>query len=220
MEILNYIVSIFLRSLGIGAAPWSQPRSGGRGGGLLKFFRVPRPGCYWVLPLLFFSLSAGSAWAQVTKEYQVKAVFLWRLAQFTEWPPSTFTSTNSPVVIGVIGENPFGAALEAAVRGETAHGHPITVRHFTRLQQIRSCHILFISGSESDRLPEVLRVVSGASILTVSDIEGFARSPGGMVRFMTEQGKIKLKVNIKAVSAAHLVLDARLLRAAEIIGNE
>ena len=218
MEVLNSVVSIILRSF-LSTARRSSQQHGrvdpGRGSG--RFGLALWKG---LLPLLPLFVGIESGLAQVSKEYQVKAVFLWRLAQFTEWPPSTFASTNTPIVIGVLGENPFGAALEAAVKGETAHGHPISVRHFTRLQQVESCNILFISSSESDRLSEVLRAVSGKSILTVSDMAGFARTSGGMVRFITEQGKIRLRVNIKAVSAARLVLDARLLRAAEVIGNE
>jgi hypothetical protein len=173
--------------------------------------------------LVFFSLihlTATPASAQVSKEYQLKAVFLWRLAQFTQWPADSFENADSPIIVCVLGENPFGDALDAAVRDETAHGRRLLARYYRGLDQVKMCHIVYIAGSVARQTKEIIAGVSGRSILTVSDIEGFTRSFNGMVRFLTEQNKLKLRVNLKAVTAAGLVLDPRLLRAAEIVGNE
>ena len=171
----------------------------------------------WLIFLVAFQIVVTPALAQVSKEYQLKAVFLWRLAQFTQWPSEAFESADSPIVICVLGENPFGDALEEAVRGETAHGRKLVVRHYRSVQEIKACHILYIGGSAARQVKEIIAALRGRSILTVSDIEGFALSYDGMVRFLTEQNKIKLRVNLKAATAARLALDPRLLRTAEIV---
>ena len=174
----------------------------------------------WLLLLAAFHVAAAPGFAQVSKEYQLKAVFLWRLAQFTQWPSNAFEDANSPIAICVLGDNPFGDALDEAVRGETAHGRKFVVRHFRSVQEIKTCHILYLSLSVARQAKEIVAAVRSRSILTVSDIEGFTRSYDGMVRFLTEQNKINLRINLKAATAARLVLDPRLLRAADIVGNE
>ena len=83
------------------------------------------------------------------------------------------------------------------------------------MSEIKNCHILFIN-EPNPRALQMLDEVGHRSILTVGDTEGFARV-GGMVRFVTEHNRIKLRVNLTAVAAAHLKIDARVLRAAEVV---
>jgi hypothetical protein len=168
----------------------------------------------WLWMLVLAPLFAPAQ--EVSKDYQVKAVFLWRLAQFVSWPSSAFDDEHSPLVIGIIGRDPFGDALRLAVKDETAHSRPITVRHIDKLDEVRTCHILYVSSSEANRTRAILSAVDSRSILTVSDIGSFAEN-GGMVRLGHEQGKVKLTINPSAVRAAKLSLDARLLRVAEVV---
>lgn len=157
--------------------------------------------------------------AQVSKEYQVKAVFLWRLAQFTHWPAEAFDHAESPVVICVLGNNPFGDALNVAVRGETAQTRKLVVQHHRTVEESKTCHILFFGGTATLAAKELLAIPGGRSVLTVTDADILPRSFSPMIRFVTEQNRIKLLVNLKAVRAARLVLDPRLLRAAEIVDD-
>ena len=60
-----------------------------------------------------------AAEATPSAEYQVKAAFLYNFAQFVEWPARAFPAPDSPLIIGVLGENPFGTYLEEdLVKGE------------------------------------------------------------------------------------------------------
>jgi len=177
----------------------------------------------WKLGLIFVAVFHGAAalsFAQIAKEYQIKAVFVWRLAQFTEWPANAFEHPDSPTIICVLGENPFGDALDAAVQGDTANGRKLVVQHHRAVQEIKTCHVLYISGAAARQVKEISAVLAGRSILTVRDSDGSDRSYDTIVRFITEQNRINLRINIKAATAARLVLDPRLLRAAEITGNE
>jgi len=154
---------------------------------------------------------------QLPQEFQLKAVLLWRLAQFVDWPSNAFESAESPIVIGVIGRNPFGDALESVVAGETAHGRKLVVEYYRAVTQIKTCHVLFICQSEVRRVKSIVEAVADRSILTVSDLEGFTRLHDGMIRFLPDQNRIKLLINPDLAAQAGLTLDARLLRMAEIV---
>jgi hypothetical protein len=168
---------------------------------------------------LWVTICITPARAEVSKEYQLKAVFLWRLAQFTEWPNDAFDSRESPIVICVVGDNPFDGALQAAVAGETAHGRRFAIQQHRLIEQARTCHILYMTGIGPRLAKEISTVLAGKSVLTVRDNDTLASSYETVVRFITEQNKIRLRVNLKAAAAARLVLDPRLLRAAEVVAE-
>jgi hypothetical protein len=149
-------------------------------------------------------------------EYQLKAVFLFHFAQFVEWPPDAFPEAHTPLVIGVLGEDPFGAYLDETVRGETVNNRSLVVHRYQRAEEIETCHVLFISQSEADRLEEILASLKGRHILIVSDIGGFA-ARGGMIRFVLAENKIRLRINLAAAKDANLTISSKLLRPAEIV---
>ena len=149
-------------------------------------------------------------------EYQVKAVFLFNFAQFVDWPPAAGADSLAPLVIGILGDDPFGHFLDATVHGEHLGARPFVVRHYARVEDTSACDILFISQSESDKVEAILASLGNRPILTVSDVDGFAER-GGMIRFVTGRNRIRLKVNLEAARAAHLAISSKLLRVAEIV---
>ena len=162
-----------------------------------------------------------SAQAASPKEYQLKAVFLFNFAQFVEWPPQAFPDAQAPLVIGVLGMDPFGAYLDETVRGETVNDRPLVVQRYGRVEDINTCHVLFISRSEADRLEQILTGLRGRHILTVSDTEG-AAVRGVMIRMITAENKIRLRINLEEAQASNLKISSKLLRPAEIVtsGND
>jgi hypothetical protein len=149
-------------------------------------------------------------------EYQVKAIFLFNFAQFVDWPSGAFSGAQTPLVIGVLGEDPFGGYLDETVRGERVNNRSLTVQRYRRVDDIKTCHVLFISRSEEGRLEQILASLKARNILTVADAESGARR-GVMIRFVTEQNKIRLRINLAAARAANLTISSKLLRLAEIV---
>ncbi|MBL9216250.1 MAG: YfiR family protein [Opitutaceae bacterium] len=185
-------------------------------GPVLRPGRRWRAACCLALGLAF---GAGPALpAPPSREYQVKAVFLFNFAQFVDWPPAAFPSAGSPLVIGVLGEDPFGAALDDAVRGETVASRPLAVRRFRRPADIAECHILFVSRPASARLGEVLAALDGRAVLTVGEADDFA-ARGGMIHFVTDKSRTRLRINLDAARNAGLTLSSKLLRPAEIVAT-
>lgn len=149
-------------------------------------------------------------------EYQVKAAFLFNFSQFVDWPAEAFPSSDTPLVIGVLGEDPFGSFLDQIVANERFRGRPFQVRRYATVDEITTCHILFINRSAGDRPEVILAGLKRRPIVTVSDADGFAQH-GGMIRFVTDRNRIRLEINLAAVDAAHLTISSKLLRVAEII---
>lgn len=168
--------------------------------------------------LLFGCGTTVHAQAPSSREYQIKAVFLFNFVQFGEWPPAAFPDNAAPIVIGVLGDDPFGPSLEEAVTGESIRGRPLAIRRYRRVEEVENCQVLFISNSESTRLDKILARLDGRNILTVGDAEGFALR-GGMIRFVTENKKIRFHINLETVKAAGLMLSSKLLRSAEIVSS-
>jgi hypothetical protein len=187
----------------------------GRNGG-------PRAVWRWILrvhstaipALLALCLNGLTAQAQASREYQLKAVFLYNFAQFTEWPESAFDSEKAPIVIGILGNDPFGRALGDTVRGESVQGRPLAVEHYTRADQIKTCHILFISQADARRTNEIVRSLNGKPILTVADTEGPSTS-AAIIQFIVESNKVHFRVNQNAAAAANITLSSKLLRVAD-----
>jgi len=160
-----------------------------------------------------------SAPAAAFEEYQVKAVFLYNFVQFVEWPMEAFSGADSPVVIGVLGEDPFDGDLDALVRDERVNERPVLVRRYRRVEEVQDCHLLFISRSESDRIEQILASLRGRPILTVNDTEGGAQR-GVMIRLVLVESKVRIRINLEAARAANLTLSSKLLRPAEIVAGE
>ena len=151
----------------------------------------------------------------ISQEYQLKAVFLFNFAQFVKWPQQAFPDGQTPLVIGVLGDDPFGSYLDETVRGEKVSSHSLVIQRYRRVEDIRTCHVLFISRSEAAQLPQIIARLQGRNILTVSDVENFAQR-GGMIRFVTEENKIRLRINVDNARAAALTISSKLLRPATI----
>lgn len=156
-----------------------------------------------------------SAQVATSKEYRVKAVFVYNFAHFIAWPPNAFSTATAPIVIGVLGDEPFASDLDELVRGDTANNHPLTVQRYQEIGQIKTCHILYVSRSASKQLEQVLANLKNRNVLTVGDSENFCQR-GGMIGLVTENNKIRFRVNVEAAKAANLTISSKLLRAAEI----
>lgn len=169
-----------------------------------------------VAALAVAGLFAGRCALAAPTAQQVEAVFLFYFSQFVDWPPRAFAGERSPIVIGVLGNDPFGGALDQAVAGEQVNGRPIVVRRLKSIGDAAGCHILYISSSESPQLPQILSTLKGHSVLTVSDLDRFLQN-GGMIRFALIDQHVRLFINARAAQAAGLTLSSKLLRVGQAV---
>jgi YfiR/HmsC-like len=170
-------------------------------------------GFYTLLCLLAFA--PWNAQAQ-TKEYQIKAAFLFNFAQFVEWPANAFASTNAPFCIGVLGDDPFGAALDETVQGETIDNRKIIVRRARQAGDLKNCQMIFVSKSEKKHVAEILSEMDSKPILTVSEVDGFARQ-GGIINFYLDGTKVRFEIDPSAARSDGLKISSQLLSLGKIV---
>jgi hypothetical protein len=151
-------------------------------------------------------------------EYDVKAAFLYNFAKFVEWPERSFSGQSSPLVIGILGEDPFGRTLELLIQGRTVRERNLVVQHCSRVEDAASSHVLFISTSEEEHLDEILRRLRNTSVLTVGETGDFERR-GGIIRFTLRGNNVRFAINDKAARQADLKISSHLLRLAETSSN-
>ncbi len=190
----------------------NTPRSGS-----LSRLRI---GLLMVVGLLVFMASPQPLPAQTSaREYQVKAVFLFNFLQFVEWPPAAFPNDDTPIRIGILGDDPFGPALEETVRDETINKRRLVVSRSHRVEDLRDCHLVFISKSESRRIDAILAQFSNRPVLTVSEVDGFARQ-GGIIAFYQDGKKVRFEINPGTAQRLGLKMSSELLRLGKIVGQE
>ena len=154
--------------------------------------------------------------SKVPKEYQLKAAFLYNFAKFVQWPDKSFSDTTSPLVIGVLGQNPFGNELEKAVQGRTANGRAIIVRQIQKVDAAHAVQLLFVPASDDSRLTELKEICQTQGILVVGESTNFIKR-GGMVAFKVEGDNLRFEVNTSAAAGAELKFSAQLLKLASNI---
>jgi hypothetical protein len=149
----------------------------------------------------------------------VKAVWLRNFSVFVNWPEGRFADKKSPFVLGVIGENPFGKRLDELASRSQMKKREVKVRVITDLKEIRHCHMLCVSASESERLAEIAREAEQSNVLTVSDMTEFA-AKGGMIQLCQQGNQIRFEINLQKGLAAKLVFDSRLCQMAKPCGEK
>ncbi len=170
------------------------------------------------LALASLLASATRAPAAEAPEYRIKATWMVNFARFIDWPAASFADADAPIILGVLGKDPFGAELEATVKGVTVKGRSLVVRRFTADQDFSRCHILFISASERRRQRDCLQRLKQAPVLTVGENDDFL-AHGGVVNFRLKEGAVRFDINVDAAQPAGLRISAQLLRVAASVNG-
>jgi hypothetical protein len=162
------------------------------------------------------------------KEYEVKAAFIFNFLKFTDWPEEKTAANNSQIIIGIIGEDPFGPATNV-FKGKSIEEHKLLLTRFEGIEQIKkmpekeknkhldaikTCHLLFICQSEQKQLRDIIEIVRNSSVLTVADTDGFIEA-GGIINLFTEENKIRFDINQVTAENTGLKIRSQLLRLAK-----
>ncbi len=161
-----------------------------------------------------------NAQAQDSKpgEYEIKAAFLYNFAKFVDWPVESFRDDSSNLTLGILGVDPFGSALDT-IKDKTVKGRKVMIKRSKNMEDLKGCHILFVSASEKGNLKQILNALRDSNVLTVSEIERFANR-GGIINFIRVDNKIQFEINLEAAQRNKLKISSQLLRLARIVATE
>jgi hypothetical protein len=172
-----------------------------------------------LIAIVFGHVPVSCGQATAASEYTVKAAFLFNFAKFIDWPSSSFAGPQSPFTICVLGQNPFGHALEDELQGKMIGSRHLAVQQLKDKAEARRCQMVFVGSSESPHLGELLVSLRGANVLVVGDTNGFAAS-GGTIEFTLEDNHVRFAINTDAADRAGLKFSAKLLALARIVHDE
>lgn len=145
-------------------------------------------------------------------EYEMKAAYLFNFTKFVEWPTKALPNGGSPLIIGVLGDDPFGNILESTIHDKRVNGHPLVVERFKSPSDLKTCHVLFISDSQKKRWPKIQSALGTNSVLTVSEKWDHFTDEGGMIYLFTQGNKICFDINDDAAKRAGLKISSKLLQ--------
>ncbi len=180
--------------------------------------------CFWAADAYPDSQSAQY------KEYEIKAAFIYNFLKFVDWPEEKMAGGGNQIVVGIIGEDPFGAATDI-FKDKKVEERNVVIKRFEGIEQLKktaekgkpanekpealkTCHLLFICPSEQKQAREIIDIVGKDGVLTVGDTSGFIES-GGVINFMLEENKIRFDINLTAAEKAGLKIRSQLLRLAK-----
>jgi hypothetical protein len=163
-----------------------------------------------LLTLLVLPQPASGGLDERLNEYQAKASFLAAFPKFVEWPSNAFSAKQSPFLLCVFGDFSLGTSSARATQGTSIRGRRVEVRWTRREQDLRTCHLLFVSRSESKRYPRIFKSIQGANVLTVGETSDFLVN-GGAIDFLIAEDKLQFEVNMGAASDAHLIISSNML---------
>ena len=181
------------------------------------------------LLLTMFLGSQAKADSASSREYQVKAAFLYNFIMFVDWPQGKIANNDEPVVIGIIGDDPFDNAFDP-IKNKQAESRKIVIKRFEGLEElkksgqaqldkkieaIRGCHLLFICRSEKNVVNEIINLLKDSNVLAIGDMEGFLESDGGIINFTLQDEKVRFEVDLGAARQANLKIRSQLLKLAQ-----
>ncbi len=184
----------------------------------------------WIVLLLTAGVALCPRWvgAAGKTEYQVKAAFLHNFARFVEWPQHKLPQEDTPIVIGVLGEDPFGTILDAITQ-KPVDKHNIVVKRFEgfgketgqhpQAEEIRLCHMLFVATDQKPYVDRIAAMLRNDAVLTIGEQADFV-DRGGMINFVVIDGKTCFEINLRSSKEANITIRSRLSRLAVRVVKE
>ena len=178
----------------------------------------------WLVAVVVVFLSpvpANSQDIEVVKEYKIKVAYIYNFARYIKWPKDAFENDKSPFVIGILGDAPFGDTLRQLAGSRKIFGRRIVIRRFAAPREYEPCQILFLTRTtDAEARKETVELTHGRPVLILGESAGFARQGAGINFYYDIDDTIGFEINVDSLKRRHLVVDARLLKLARVVGDK
>jgi len=162
--------------------------------------------------LAWFSFVLGAATSAALQdiEHQVKAAVVYNFTKFVVWPDEVFPSDGAPLTMCVTRSSSLATILSKVVAGRKVQGRPLEALSFDGSEPPAACNLVFIDASQDAQVAQILDPLSSKAVLTVGESSAFA-ADGGMIRLVTQAGKIRFDINAASARRAGLRIRSQLL---------
>ena len=187
-----------------------------------KFPPLPRAILAGLTVFLLLTVQVGPLWAapETSREYTIKAGFVYNFTKFIQWPASVDASIESQgLQFCIAGKDRFGRALDGFAKALEENNKSLVIQKGVLPKSSTACHILFIDSSVSDQLEEYLKHVKGKPTLVVSDSPDFAERGVG-INFVIRRNKTRFEINPYTVKESGIKISSELLKLAILVGKE
>ena len=169
----------------------------------------------WILGCLLFSQSlfAEDDTVKLTKEYKIKAGYVYNFTKFITWNFKDAKTFN----VCIVGNDPFDEIIDPIEDKPGPAPLPIKLFRFIGLDTLHKgphCHTLFVSSS----IKGSLNHPNFDNTLVVGESDDFIEH-GGMIRFVNREDKIKLQCNLERINEAGLKISAKVIEVCEVVKN-
>jgi hypothetical protein len=160
-------------------------------------------------------LGAGAPAAQPAPDLErsVKAAFLVKFLDYTEFPLAAFADAAAPLVIGVLGSDEVAAELRRIAARRNVQSRTVSVKIVRENEAAAGVHLLFVGGSDAARVRGVLRADRPAPMLVVTEAENGLRQ-GSVINFKLVEERVRFDVSLEAADRHGIKLSSRLLSVA------
>ena len=163
--------------------------------------------------------SSVSAESITAKEYYLKAAYLYNFARLVEWPEQVFSHPETPIRLCLIGQNPFGQALNT-IQDKKVKNRTLKITTEVDILSLSTCQILFVGEQKTLAMDDILKLANKHPILTVSELENFAHKKGHIRLFLADRETLSLEINLGVLEQSGLRISSRVLTLAKIIRTE
>lgn len=149
-------------------------------------------------------------------ESRVKAAFVYKFGGYIEWPAEAFETTDSPLMIGVVGADGLADELARIAQGHAVGGRRVVVKKLRYGDTLSGLHIVFIGRADSRRMTSALAESKGRPALTITESADGLRM-GSMINFVVVSDKVRFDVALPTAEASRLKISSRLLAVARTV---
>jgi hypothetical protein len=144
---------------------------------------------------------------------EAKAEAIHKVVRFVKWPASRFILAESPLVVGVWGDERMDKALALRMKDVVIEEHSVQVRACQSLSTAKACHVVYVGIAAGSLRASDLEQLMESGTLTVGSGPEFLER-GGMIRLWWQDEKVRFKVNTKAVRRGRIEISSELLKLA------
>ncbi len=168
----------------------------------------------FIMSMIFLSPKSYAHKTQASHTHGIQsekliAGYLYKLVKYIRWKDKEYKNNIKICIVGLDSVGDYLSKLNKS------HISVIKDYNYSNLNSYY-CHVLYIDVSEEYNMDDILRKTRGLSVLTVSNIPGFARA-GGMIEFENRGRKIKPVVNPNTAKKEGITIFGALLNASDVV---
>lgn len=162
-------------------------------------------------PLAISSPSWGFKKSYDSREYEIKAAFIYNFTKFINWPQDIFQNGNAPLNLCLLGDDSFRPVLEQTVKGKVFNGRQFSIQLKKITDKFSSCQLLYIYSLSDESTFKVLNSLHRQPVVTIFETEN-SKNSLGIIRLIKNKNKVYFEINQTAAENSGLKISSHLLK--------